>query len=391
VRRLIAAVAAAGLVACAQPGAPPGGPEEREPPVLVGVSPDSGAVGVSPKEIVFRFDEVVNERPQGAADLSRLVVISPTEGEPRVGWHRKSISVRARRGWRPNTAYTITVLPGIADLRGNARTEPITIVFSTGDRIPEGSISGRVIDWPNARAAARARVEAYVPPDTSWRFIAVADSAGRFTLAPLDTGRYVVIGFVDANGNSARDPREAYDSATVALGDTAHAVLWAFVHDSLPPRISQVAVRDSVTLEVTLDRPADPTRTFDTTSARLRAADSSDVPLAAVLRLADWQRVRDSVAQRRQDSVARAQPGARVPIPPRRQAAARPPVDSVLLSRPQPVSGLVVRTARALEPRAAYRLILRDVRSLLGISDTTARVFSVPARDTTAADTTARP
>ncbi len=390
-RQLIASLAAAGLAACAQPGAPPGGPEEREPPVLVAVAPDSGAVGTSPKEVVFEFDEVVNERPQGAADLSRLVVISPSQGEPRVGWHRKSISVRPRRGWRPNTAYTVTVLPGISDLRGNARTEPVTIVFSTGDRIPAGRITGRVIDWPNARSAARARVEAYIAPDTSWRFLAVADSSGTFTLAPLDTGRYVVFGYVDANANFARDPREAYDSAVVTLADTARAVLWAFVHDSLPPRIAQVAVRDSVTLEVTLDRPADPTQRFDTTSAQLRAADSTIVPIAAVLRLAEWQRAQDSLTRRVQDSVARAQPGARVPIPPRRQPAAAAPVDSLLTSRPQPVTGLVVRTARALEPRGAYRLFLRDVRSLLGVSDTTARAFSVPARETAPSDTVGRP
>ncbi|MEA2766434.1 MAG: hypothetical protein QOK07_2838, partial [Gemmatimonadaceae bacterium] len=47
------AVALLGL-ACASPGMPPGGPPDVAAPQIVKIIPDSGTVGVSPKEVIFR-------------------------------------------------------------------------------------------------------------------------------------------------------------------------------------------------------------------------------------------------------------------------------------------------------------------------------------------------
>ena len=60
------------LAACASASPPPGGPPDSEPPRLVKITPDTGAVSVRPPKVVFRFDEVVSERPQGAATLAGL-------------------------------------------------------------------------------------------------------------------------------------------------------------------------------------------------------------------------------------------------------------------------------------------------------------------------------
>ncbi|HMF86866.1 MAG TPA: hypothetical protein VK575_02225, partial [Gemmatimonadaceae bacterium] len=86
---------------CASPGMPPGGPPDVAAPQIVAIIPDSGNVGVSPKEVIFRFDEVVSERPQGAQSLEALFLISPRDGAPETSWHRDAIGVRPRRGWRP--------------------------------------------------------------------------------------------------------------------------------------------------------------------------------------------------------------------------------------------------------------------------------------------------
>lgn len=82
-RRLIAAAALI-AAACAQPGFPPGGPQEKVPPKLLSVKPESGAVNVRPDEVNFQFDEVLGEQIAGT-DLNKQVVISPRAGEPRVG------------------------------------------------------------------------------------------------------------------------------------------------------------------------------------------------------------------------------------------------------------------------------------------------------------------
>src|SRR5687768_2582261 len=117
VRRLIGLVA---VVGCAQVGSPPGGPEDRNAPVLLRVSPDTNAVSVRPEDFELRYDEVINERPaRGGGELSSLFVVSPRRGRIEVRWRRSRIEIRPRNGWLPNTTYTITQLPGLTDLRGN--------------------------------------------------------------------------------------------------------------------------------------------------------------------------------------------------------------------------------------------------------------------------------
>ena len=131
------ALAFGSAVGCAQQGAPPGGPPDKQPPVLVRVTPDTGAVNTTPPRVVFRFDEVVSERPQGAPSLRELFLISPRDGEPDVDWRREAITVRPRRGWKKNAVYTVTMLPGLVDLRGNVRREGGTATYSKWPPIPD--------------------------------------------------------------------------------------------------------------------------------------------------------------------------------------------------------------------------------------------------------------
>ncbi len=370
-RRLITAVA---LLACASQGDPPGGPPDAAAPVLIGIVPESGAVNVRPERVEFRFDEVVSERPSGATSLEQMVLISPSDGLPRVDWRRRSIAVRPRRDWRANAVYTVTLLPGISDLRGNVMRTGASVIFSTGAAIPDTRIAGILYDWVAGSAARLGAVEAIALPD-SIVYVARTDSAGRFALAHLPPGSYVLRAWLDANNNRDLDPREAYDSASVVLRDTASLTLFAFVHDTLPPRINTVQVVDSMTLRVELNQPLDPEQPLDTTRFRLTASDSSALALRAVF-------TADSFDRAQADSIARADTTRRAP--PRQAPAA--PRDSVVLPRPVPVSRFVVVTALPLQPEASYRLIAVEARNLMGRAGTSARVFTTPRR--APADTT---
>jgi hypothetical protein len=374
VRRLIVVAA---LVACASQGAPPGGPPDSIPPTLIGIVPESGAVSVRPNRVEFRFDEVVSERPAGAASLEQLVLISPSDGLPRVDWRRRSITVRPRGDWNENVVYTVTLLPGIADLRGNSMKSGASVIFATGATIPNTRIAGSLYDWVQGLAPRNGQVEAVALPD-SIVYITRADTAGHFVLAHLPPGSYMVRGWVDANNNRGFDPREAYDSASVTLRDTASLTLLAFVHDTLPPRINTVQVVDSMTLRVELNQPLDPEQRVDTSLFRVTAPDSSVVPLRQVLTARAWDRARaDSIA--RADTTVRRAPAARP------QPAAR---DSVVLPRPVPVAEFVLITATPLRPETAYRVVAVEARNLLARPGTSARVFTTPAPAT--ADTTRR-
>jgi hypothetical protein len=345
--------------------------------MLVDVVPDSGAVNVRPSRVEFRFDEVVTERPAGATSLEQLVLISPSDGLPRVDWRRRSIAVRPRGDWAANAVYTVTLLPGIADLRGNAMKTGTSVIFATGQSIPDTRVAGILFDWVAGAVPRAGLVQAIAVPD-SVVYVARTDTSGRFVLAHLPPGAYAVRAWIDANNNRDLDQREAYDSTSIALRDTASVTFLAFVHDTLPPRINTVQAIDSMTLRVELNQPLDPDQTVDTTRFRLTASDSSVIPLRRVLSADEWDKARaDSVA--RADTTRRA-PARAVPAAPRR--------DSVVMPRPIPLSRFVVLTAAALQPEATYRLVAVEVRNLMRRAGTSARVFTTPRR--AAADTTRR-
>ena len=252
------------------------------------ITPDSNATNVRAKAILIHFDEVVSERPgarvgaTGGADLSALVLISPTDGRERVNWRRTAIEIEPRRGFRPNTTYRVTLLPGVSDLRGNVLSEKIEFVFSTGGEIPTGAITGVVFDWGAGRAAPLAQVEVFPGSDSTVRWVARADSTGRFTVRDLAPGTYSVRAWVDANSDRRYDPREIFDSTTLALADRGAVELYAFVRDTLTPRVDQVDVLDSTALRVRFDRGV--AADWDPTGAvTLVGSDSVRIPTGLML------------------------------------------------------------------------------------------------------------
>jgi hypothetical protein len=359
-RLILSALAAILTLGCASPGMPPGGPPDVEAPRLVGIAPDSGRVSVSPRSVIFRFDEVVSETPPGATTLANLFVISPQHGTPVVQWQRDEISVRPRRGWRPNTAYTVRMLPGLADLRGNVRKEGAMTLFATGPLIPATAITGVLFDWEAGTPVAAGLVQAMAPDSTL--YVAHSDSAGMFTLPYLPAGSYEVTGVVDRNGNRALDPRESWDSATVALADRASVELFAFVHDSTGPRVLDLSVSDSITLRVLFDVPVDARASLDQSWIRVLGPDSMPRAIAAVS-------LPDS-APADTTAVPRARPADTAVVAPR--------VPRPTMERARPYRGVTVVMAVPLEPGGTYTVIVDGFPGLLGRVTPSTETITVP-------------
>ena len=367
-RRLIA-VALLGL-ACASPGMPPGGPPDVAAPQLLAITPDSGALGVKPKEVLFQFDEVVSERPPSVTTLADLFLISPRNGVPSASWHRDAIGVKPSNGWRPNTAYTIIMQRGIADIRGNVRNTGAVTFFSTGNNIPRTRITGNVFDWVSGSPATGALVESFVPPDSVRAYIAVADSSGAFVMEHLPPARYTIRAYIDRNKNQGIDPSEPWDSASIVLTDSARSDLLVFTHDTIAPRIRDVAATDSVTLQVTFDKPVDPAQTLSAGNFAVIGPDSAPLPIV-------------SAGPPAKDTIAAPNPAAGVPRPPSR-APARPATDTVarpkpVMPRPIPISAAVIKLQRPLVPKTAYRVRAIGIRGLLGRVGDSERVYTMPA------------
>ncbi len=377
---LTALTALTALSACARIEPPPGGPPDAAPPRLIATRPDSFARLVLFRGAAeFQFDEVVSEggapnRGEGTGGLEKLVILSPSDRVPEVSWRRSRITVRPREGWRPNRIYRVQLLPGVTDLRNNRSEDGVVLTFSTGAPRPQTTLAGQVVDWSTSRPVPGALVIASLLPD-SLPYRGVADSSGRFTLGPLPQGDYLVSGVLDQNGDHRQDPREAYGSSRIARGKTNVGELWAFVHDTIPPRIQTVTVTDSVTATISFSQRLDPRQRFGPRDVRLRLLpDSTPVAVASLLPkpLDDSLHATRAAAE---DSAGRpdtSRAGRRAA--PRARAApeeARP-------SRPPLYDQLVLRVPRPWSPGSRMVLEVRGVKNVTGVAANAVGVVAVP-------------
>ena len=427
-RLTTACAAALGAASCANLGAPPGGPPDLAPPLIVSIRPDSGAIvpGLT-DAVVIQFDEVIEEVPGmagsfggrssgggrsgGAGGLSGLVLLSPVAGRVNVSWHRSSIHVKPREGWRPNRVYRLELLPGISDLRQNRTEEGVTLIFSTGPALPTGSLTGTALLWAEQSALVGGVILAAPVPDTVG-YLARTDSGGRFQLDGIPPGRYVVYAIQDGNGNRRRDRREAFDSALVTVEPAATATLWAFVHDTVGPRLRQAEAADSVSVRLTFTQALDVARPLDAAQLEVLALpDSTRQPVRAVLTIAAFDSLgataraaADSARQAAADSARRAVGDTMPrPVPP---APAKPPpafrpgdtraavpdsaLRQLLATRPAPSDRRVVVLERALAPGARYLVRVRGAVNLNGAAADGQAVFETP-KPAVVPDSTAQP
>ena len=259
---------------------------------------------------------------------------------------------------------------GIADIRGNVRNTGAVTFFSTGNNIPRTRITGNVFDWVSGSPATGALVESFVPPDSVRAYIAVADSNGAFVMEHLPPARYTIRAYIDRNKNQGIDPSEPWDSASIVLTDSARSDLLVFTHDTIAPRIRDVAATDSVTLQVTFDKPVDPAQTLSAGNFAVIGPDSAPLPIV-------------SAGPPAKDTIAAPNSAAGVPRPPSR-APARPATDTVarpkpVMPRPIPISGAVIKLQRPLVPKTAYRVRAIGIRGLLGRVGDSERVYTMPA------------
>jgi hypothetical protein len=332
---LIAAAVATGA-GCAHVEAPTGGPDDRDPPELVAVTPDTlqrvpGLQG----PVVFEFDERLSERNID----DRIAWVSPRTSGVRVERRGAQLRVGLRGGWEPGRVYHVTVLPGIQDLFGNRRTEPITTVFSTGPEIPDSRLVATVTDRLTGRVVVGARVEAITPD--SLVYALPTDSAGIADFRRIPLGEYRVRAYNDANRNRELDDFEPRDvgTTTVAGPDSVGLALAIVMPDTTPPQLATIRVSRE-NLEIRFDDHLDPAQALTPGQVQIIGPDGTHVPVAQL------------------------------------GVGSLPPVDTVAVTvedaapaAPRlPSQTLVVRPAVALLPDTEYHVRVQQIRNVVGLA-----------------------
>lgn len=372
------------FAACARPGAPPGGAEDRLPPLVVETEPDTFAVVDEGRRAVrFRFSERISERPSSGL-LEDAVRVSPATGRVRVEHDGRSLRVRMDGGFRPDLVYRVTVQPVVQDLFNNTMTDAFELVFSTGGEFHPTLLAGRVVDRITGEPVRDVQVRAVSPTD-SLVHRARGDSAGIFALRYLPPDEYQLNAYQDRNRNDSVDFSEPQGTRRVILGMADTVVIEEIAllaPDTTPPVLASADPVDSLSLELTFDDYLDPEVSLEGVEAELvpDSATADTVPMPAVEGVYHpW--VLDSLRQARADSAARAE-GEEVPEEDQESADG-------------PETQLPRQTARVLlmsplQPGATYRVEVSNVTNIFGTPEGGGSVaFDVPEAappDTAAAD-----
>jgi hypothetical protein len=283
-----------GVESCAYVAAPPGGPADSIPPMVVLVEPDSFSVNPGfDGDVRFEFDESISER-----GIEGSTVLYPFEARPQVKKGKRELKVRPREGWVDDRIYHIRVNPNIQDLFNNRIENPLTYTFSTGLPIPNNGVQGTVTDRITGQPLRSGRIDMVRTPDTL-RYGSVADTAGEFALRALPLGDYLAIGYQDVNGNQRADEFDRSDTLEVELAADGMLALdfHVFRHDTLPPQLAVTTAVDTITVELQFNSYIDPDSPLSVADvAMYGAVDTVAVAIDTVLHAWEYAIWRDSVA-----------------------------------------------------------------------------------------------
>lgn len=265
--------------ACARQGAPPGGPQDLRPPVVVRTEPDTFATVDDPRaKVRFHFDERISERVDGTMD--EVVVVSPATGDVRVSHSRQSLTVEIDGGFQPGLVYRVTLLPAVRDMFSNQLRDPFELVFSTGAEYAPSVVAGLVWDRISGESVDAVEVRAVADGPDSVVHVAQTDDDGVYAFRYLPPGRYRFVAFQDQNRDGIVDRMENQGTRGLLLNSPLDSVLsmaiGMLMPDTTAARITSTEILDSLTLVVEFDDYLDPAVGLDNVGAALATDPAAD-------------------------------------------------------------------------------------------------------------------
>jgi hypothetical protein len=268
----IAALAAS----CANQAPPSGGPADKTPPAVSAQFPENGQLNVDiSASVEIKFSEWINR-----ASAAGAVSVYPAVPQGvAVTVKKNRLAVTPKAPLSGNTTYHVSISAALQDLRGNAISAPIDIVFSTGAALDSGRAEGAIVALK--RKAAGHKVMLFWVGDSVWAdgryfsppdYATQSDSAGAFSFSHIKEGRYRIVAFVDQ-----------YRTGKLRAGDTCFTsqekvvnvtrspqTIWLYPAESDTSTVKKNAAADSAGIDTSGNKHA-----VDTvnTSPKKRAAE----------------------------------------------------------------------------------------------------------------------
>ncbi len=269
------------LFGCANQLPPSGGEIDRIPPKIIECYPKSGTTNFSDDHISFTFSEYVDKR--SAKDA---IFISPKiEGEIEYDWSGTTLEISfPKYSLLPKTTYSVTVGTDVKDINhGNNMAKAFTLCFSTGDKIDNGTIKGKVYaDKPQGvlifaykESSGRTNPLKYKP-----NYISQTGKDGSFSIGGLAEDDYKIFAiedkFRDLLYNIGEDDYGVpFKNISITAEDSLITDVNFFLtrQDTVAPQMQDVTMTDNHHIRLKFSEPIDSSKLtsknffiFDSTS-----------------------------------------------------------------------------------------------------------------------------
>lgn len=219
---------------CANIVPPTGGPKDTIPPRLLSALPVDSVRHFAEKRIILNFNEYIDGK-----DIRTELVVSPVpKVDPIVDTKLKIVTIRIKDTLQPNTTYSFNFGKGIKDVNEGNVLRNFMYVFSTGDSIDRGELTGNVIVANTGKTDSSIIAMLHVNDSDSAvikdrpRYIAKTDTTGRFHFQFVKPGRYRLYALKDEGGSHkylSKTQLFAYaDSPVIITGNTTPVTLYAY-------------------------------------------------------------------------------------------------------------------------------------------------------------------
>jgi len=230
---------------CANITTLPGGEKDKTPPKVLSSFPDSAQTGFYSKTLRITFDEYFTVQ-----NLTKELIVSPPFEKAITSRVKgKTLIIELPEYPKTTTTYQFHFGDAIKDVNEGNILKNYSLVFSTGETIDSGRITGLAINSKTSEPMPRTKVFLYLIPNDSNAFLSppyyltLSDSFGKFNLQHLADNKYQAIAVEDKNSNNRLDYDEHIGFLDSTIYTNTHNVRFnMFLHkDDRPLQIQQCA------------------------------------------------------------------------------------------------------------------------------------------------------
>jgi len=176
------------LIGCAAQGPLTGGPADKKGPMLITVQPANTTLNIAQDQsITLIFDELLDPISIPASiqiefDLKYKLII-----------RGQKLTIYPENNWPLDSIVRINISRNIRDYQKNMMSAPIHLIYSTGSKIPNGSIIGQIIGYAPNKLVELGLYKWPISDSSTFIQKVEIDEKGYFQFSNIDYGEYSIV------------------------------------------------------------------------------------------------------------------------------------------------------------------------------------------------------